>query len=120
FASDLYDPRREYTLKRFCAEREIRYADSGVPVSLDTFTAYGLSFRDRMVPGLEEKFVVAMDRTADGFVLELDSGEKVKTRRVVLAVGITHFKHTPENLAHLPEEFLTHSFQHHDLELFRD
>src|SRR5271166_5376503 len=119
FASNIYDPGGEYTLKQFCADRGIAYGDAGVPVSLDTFTSYGLAFRDRMVPGLEDKLVVGLVRAPEGFVLQLDTGETVKARRVVLAVGITHFKHTPENLAHLPEEFVTHSYQHHDLEPFR-
>jgi thioredoxin reductase len=119
FASNIYDPKSDYTLQRFCADRGIKYADKGVPVSLDTFTSYGLAFRDRMVPQLEDKLVVALDRTPEGFVLRLDSGETVNTRKVVLAVGITHFKYMPENLAHLPEEFLTHSYEHHDLEPFR-
>jgi cation diffusion facilitator CzcD-associated flavoprotein CzcO len=119
FASNLYDPESAYTLKRFCADRGIRYGDTGVPVSLDTFTSYGLAFRDRMVPELEDKLVVALDRAPEGFVLRLDSGETVRARRVVLAIGITHFKYTPENLAHLPEEFVTHSFQHHHLEPLR-
>ena len=119
FASDLYDPESAYTLKQFCADRGIRYGDMGVPVSLDTFTSYGLAFRDRMVPELEDKLVVALDHAPEGFVLRLDSGETVRALRVVLAVGITHFKYIPENLAHLPEEFVTHSFQHHHLEPLR-
>ena len=119
FASNLYDPESVYTLKRFCADHGIRYGDTGVPVSLDTFTSYGLAFRDRMVPELEDKLVVALDRAPEGFVLRLDSGETVRARRVVLAIGITHFKYAPENLAHLPEKFVTHSFQHHRLEPLR-
>ena len=45
FASDIYDPDADFTLKHFCAERRIEYADTGVPVRLETFSAYGLAFR---------------------------------------------------------------------------
>ncbi len=45
FASNIYDPESEFTLGQFCAEHGIEYADSGIPVRLDTFTAYGLAFR---------------------------------------------------------------------------
>jgi Pyridine nucleotide-disulphide oxidoreductase len=38
---------------------------------------------------------------------------------VILAVGITHFGYVPANLRHLPSEFLSHSFQHSELESFR-
>jgi len=119
FASNIYDPADEFTLKCFCTERGINYADTGVPVSLDTFSAYGLAFRHRMVPELEDKLVVRLERSAGGFSLKLDDGETVTARRVVLAVGITHFKYVPANLAHLPAEFLSHSFNHHELEGFR-
>ena len=116
FASSIYDPEDSYTLKDFCAERGIEYSDTGIPVRLETFTAYGLAFKDRMVPELEDKLVVNLDRRPDGFLLRLDDGEAVTARRVVLAVGITHFQHIPANLAHLPSEFSSHSYHHHDLE----
>ena len=119
FASNIYDPEDGFTLRHFCAEQGINYSDTGLPVSRETFTQYGLAFRERMVPELEEKLVVSVERSSDGFVLEFEDGEIVKTRRVVLAVGITHFAHTPSNLTHLPPELLSHSSQHHDLERFR-
>jgi thioredoxin reductase len=119
FASDIYDPERAFTLRQFCAERGIAYADAGLPVHLETFGAYGLAFRDRMVPELEDKFVVNVDRAPGGFTLRLEDGETFQARRVVVAVGITHFEHVPENLAHLPSEFLSHSARHREVEPFR-
>lgn len=119
FASNISDPDRVFTLRHFCAERGIEYADSGIPVSLETFTAYGLAFKERMVPELEDKLVLGLERLKDRFLLRLDTGETVTARRVVLAVGITHFEHIPSNLMHLPAEFLSHSFGHHDVQTFR-
>src|SRR5271157_4511511 len=106
FASDIYDPESAFTLRQFCAERGIEYADTGVPVKLDTFTEYGLAFRDRMVPELEDKLVVSVDRLPDGFRLQLDDGETVQARAVILAVGITNFDYVPQNLASLPPDLL--------------
>ena len=119
FASNIYDPENEFSLARFCAERGIEYGDTGVPVRLETFTAYGLAFKEQMVPSLEEKLVSGVDRLPDGFLLHLEDGETLKAKRVVLAVGITHFEHVPDNLAHLPQEFLSHSGWHQDLAGFR-
>jgi thioredoxin reductase len=119
FASDIYDPEKAFTLRQFCAERGIEYADTGVPVKLETFGAYGLAFRDRMVPELEDKLVVAVDRAPGGFLLRLEDGEIFQARKVVLAVGITHFEYVPENLAHLPAEFFSHSARHREVEPFR-
>jgi thioredoxin reductase len=119
FASNIYDPESAFTLGQFCAERGIEYADAGIPVRLDTFSAYGLAFRDRMVPELEDKLVKSVNRLQDGFLLQLEDGETVHARSVVLAVGITHFDYVPENLANLPAKFLSHSAQHHEVEPFR-
>jgi thioredoxin reductase len=119
FASDIYDPEKAFTLRQFCAERGIQYADTGVPVQLDTFSAYGLAFRDRMVPELEDKLVANVDRAPGGFLLRLEDGETIEARKLVLAVGITHFEHVPENLAHLPSEYLSHSARHREVEPFR-
>ena len=119
FASDIYDPESAFTLRQFCAEQGNEYADTGVPVRLETFTAYGLAFRERMVPELEDKLVAKVERVPGGFLLQLEDGETVQARKVVLAIGITHFAYVPENLAHLPAEVLSHSAQHHELEPFR-
>jgi thioredoxin reductase len=119
FASNIYDPFAKFTLRDFCKERGIEYADMGIPVKLATFGDYGLAFRERMVPELEDKIVSEIERLADGFLLRLDDGEEVKARRVVLAVGITHFEYVPKNLAHLPPQFVSHSYRHHDLASFK-
>ena len=92
FASNISDPNGDYTLGQFCGERGIAYHDKGIPVSLETFAAYGLAFRDRKVPELEDKTVVSVDLQADGFVVGLDTGEMIRAGRVVLAVGVTHFR----------------------------
>ena len=119
FASNLYDPNGEFTLEHFCAQRGIDYSDLEIPVTLDTFAAYGLAFKERMVPELEERMVVSVNRLKDRFCLRLDDGEELTARRIVLAVGITHFEYVPTSLANLPPEFLSHSSAHHDLEPFR-
>jgi len=119
FASNIYDPSGDFTLERFCAEKRVSYADTGIPVGLDTFSSYGLAFKDRMVPELEQKMVASIDRLPEGFGLHLEGGETIKAQRVVLAVGITHFEHVPESLAHLPSEFLSHSASHREVEPFK-
>src|SRR6266850_285186 len=52
-ASSLYDPEYRYTLQHFCAVNGFAYADYNCPVSLQTFTAYGQFFQQRLVPNLE-------------------------------------------------------------------
>ena len=116
FASSLSDPEGKFTLAWYCRERGIAYADTGKPVELETFISYGLEFQKRCVPNLEEKLVVSLARCPAGFELELEDGERLRARRVVVAVGITHYGYIPPVLAALPEGLVSHSSEHRDLE----
>jgi thioredoxin reductase len=119
FASTLYDPGRTFTLQRFCKDHGIPYQDVGLPVSLDTFCSYGVSFQKELVPELEDEKLVALNRAPDGFDLKMESGHAFGTRKVVLAVGIDYFRHLPQPLMHLPAWLCSHSSEHHDLRRFR-
>ena len=111
-ASTLYDPAAEFTLERFCQLNGIPYADNGIPVRLETFSAYGSEFQRRMVPELEDTMVAALERSQGGFRLQLENGERALARRVVVAAGISHFQYLPPVLSGLPEEFVTHTSRH--------
>src|SRR5258708_33306560 len=115
FASNLSDPRGALTLERYCADNGLPYAHTGLPVSLETFAAYGMAFQQRFVPALEARDVVALAQDASGFTLRLDDNATVHCRRVVVAVGITHFASTPDALAELPPALLSHSAAHHEI-----
>lgn len=120
FASNIYDPGADFTLERFCADQGIKYSHDQIPVRLDSFSSYGLAFRKRVVPELEEKMVVGLaEAPGGGFALRLEDGETVVARRVIMAVGIAHFEHLPSELSRLPEELVSHSYRHQDLENFR-
>src|SRR6266550_5629358 len=57
FASSLSDPEGLYTLKRFCAEQGLEYADQSYPIPLDTMAAYGLAFQKKFAPDVEDRTV---------------------------------------------------------------
>lgn len=119
FASTLYDPRRSFTLQKFCADQGLPYEDVDLPIPVETFCAYGLAFQKRFAPDLEETDLVEITRCAEGFELELGNGNSLKSRKVVLAAGIDYFRHIPKLLARLPHALCTHSAEHHDLDRFR-
>jgi thioredoxin reductase len=119
FASSLSDPESQFTLREFCAQNGVRYDDTRIPVSLGTFTAYGDAFQKRYVPELEDKRVTDIRRNAGIFRVELDTGERLETSRVLLAIGVTHFHHIPPELMNLPPELMSHSFAHKNVERFR-
>ena len=119
FASSLYDPGGHFTLRRFCEERNIEYADLGTPVRLEDFCAYGLAFQQRFAPNLDNKRVTSLDRTRTGFTLHLSDGENLTANKVIIATGLSHFEHVPSELAALPKDLLSHSSDHVDLDRFK-
>jgi thioredoxin reductase len=118
FASNLFDPASQFTLKRFCADNGLEYSDHDVPVPLDTFTAYGAAFQQKLVPELEQHRIIGLKPVASGFALDLDSGETFTARRVIVAAGLSDFRQIPGELSKLPPQVLSHAADHHDLGIF--
>jgi thioredoxin reductase len=119
FASCLYDPGSTFTLEAYCKEKGIPYADIGLPVPLEVFASYGLEFQRRFVPELEHNLVTSLRRSAEGFRLGLDDGRSLIARRVVMAVGLTHYENMPPMLVALGENFATHSARHNTVDQFK-
>jgi thioredoxin reductase len=118
FASSLSDPDRVFTLRNYALERGLPYKDIGYPVPLETFTEYALEFQRRLVPMLEETDITCVAEDGDAFVLCTAAGETLRAKRVVLAVGISHFSYLPPVLSALGAEFVSHSAQHRNMDRF--
>jgi thioredoxin reductase len=119
FASHLYDPKGEYTLKQHCALHNIEYADLGVPVSLELFVSYGVAFQKKLVPSLQEVRVTKVRRTQGVFELALATGEQLRAKRVIIATGLNDVEYMPEVLKALPATLRSHSAQIADVTVFR-
>ena len=119
FASNLYDPEGAFTLEDYCREQGLDYQRSGLPIPRETFVGYGLEFQRRMVPHLEQSDIAHVAAHREGFALTTMDGARLTARRVVLAVGITHFAYTPPILKSLPAQALSHSSQYGDVSRFR-
>jgi len=83
------------------------------PVPLRRFIDYGHWVQRNGVPDLDHRSVAQVDRSGRGFRLELEDGEAVTARRVVVAAGIERFKHLPRGYA--PGERISHTGDHSDL-----
>jgi thioredoxin reductase len=118
FASSLSDPDSSFTLKHYCEREGIPYSDTGNPVPLEAFAAYGIAFQKKFAPALENKQIVSVQQISDAFRIRLEDGEVFEARKVIVAVGISHFGYVPPILANLPEEFVSHSSRHSTLEHF--
>jgi thioredoxin reductase len=71
--------------------------------------AYGEEYRSRLVPNVERKMLQSLTQSSSGFRAELDDGQTVEARRVVIAVGLQPFKHVPQLFNDLPAELCSHS-----------
>ncbi len=118
-ASSLSSPKAGSRLEDYCAARGLDYQDHDLPVPLAQFSDYATSFVERFVPELEDTLVTSLERDGDDYAITLQTGERLTARKVVLAVGITAFAHTPDILSALPASALSHSFDHRDADQFK-
>jgi FAD-dependent urate hydroxylase len=119
FASNLSDPEQIFTLRQFCIEQGSPYDDLHRPIPLETFSAYGLAFQKRFVPDVEHEELVSLIPIPEGFDLRMKSGLCFRACKVVIATGLTCFRHIPESLAHLPSDKLSHSAEIHEFQRFQ-
>jgi cation diffusion facilitator CzcD-associated flavoprotein CzcO len=115
-ASNLGDPDGRLGLHPFRATAGLPHTE---PVPIDDFVRYGQWFQEQAVPHLERRTVTEVSPNARGFRVRLDDGEEFHARRVVVATGISHFAKRPEQLADLPADAVSHSFDQADLGRFR-
>lgn len=120
FASNLWDPRHAFTLENFCREKGLPYQATALPVPLDTFLAYTAWFQEKAgvsSNGLSVTRIEGADRGM--FSLTTSDGRSFAARRVVLATGHMSFMNVPEVLRAMPQQYLAHTAQLHDLTGYR-
>jgi cation diffusion facilitator CzcD-associated flavoprotein CzcO len=123
-ASSIAAPRPGYELSTWCRRTGRESLRGHQPIPIDAFIDYGLWFQGRLVPDVERRTVVAVDRFRDGFTVVLDSGQELAAAAVVVATGLTYYAYVPPELERgatgepSPAGVLSHSAQHHDLRDF--
>jgi len=119
FASNLADADDRYTLAAYCAHEGVPYEDEGLPVSRESFIDYGRAFQQRFVPEVEDRLVVSLRRSGDGFAVQLEDGEIVTADKIIVAIGVSDFAYLPPVFSGLPTELVSHAAQHEDMATFR-
>jgi len=119
FATSLYDPGHTFTFERYCRERNIPYADLGVPPRLEDFIDYGRAFQRKLVPQLEEVMIKSLEHVGSCYRLRFETGAHCTARAVVVAAGISHFAALPATISNLPRNLVTHTSEHNDLRAFK-
>jgi cation diffusion facilitator CzcD-associated flavoprotein CzcO len=115
-ASQLWDPKHEFSLEAYQAETGDRFS---APVPLAGFVNYGLWFQRKAVPHLDTRKIATIESDGSGFRLTLADGESIKTQRVIVAAGICPFARRPAEFANLPCELVSHSSQNVPFAQFR-
>lgn len=118
FASNLWDPNRRFTLKRYCLEKGLPYQPVGDPLSLASFLEYAEWFRQHAACESRDVRIVRIRRDTNSFSVELVDGTSFTSRRVILATGHMPFRAIPPQLSHLPEPLLLHTTGIRDVKAF--
>src|SRR3984893_10285239 len=103
FATSIPTPQRHYTFPEYCRTRGLEDFE---PIEYATFAQYGEWFQEQLVPDVERVLVSDVARVDDGFEVSLETGERLRARRVVVAVGLGYFTAIPEVLSGLPGELI--------------
>jgi lysine/ornithine N-monooxygenase len=114
-ATNIAEPVGPFSLKTYLGEIG---EEQPWPVPLRRFIEYGSWLQRRAVPDLDERHVTSLHRSGSRFRLDLEGGESVTARRVVVAAGISPFEHVPGGFEHLPSDRVSHTAHHRDLRVF--
>lgn len=114
------DPAQELTLSGFLQERGL-HAEEVLPLSRDLYLDHAQWFQERAGIEVDERLVARLRRLDGDFVAELDDGDELRARRVVLAVGFQYFDHVPVELRRiLPKDRWQHTRDLVDLSQLRE
>jgi lysine/ornithine N-monooxygenase len=116
FASNLWDPRRAFTLEVFCREKRIAFQPTAKPVPIEVFLAYAAWFQERTGVSSNGLSIASVARDGrNNFLLTSNDGRQFTARRVVIASGHMPFAFVPELLRRLPGHLVAHTTHLHDL-----
>jgi FAD-dependent urate hydroxylase len=116
FATSIAVPEPGHDFPAWLAGRGLETLE---PISYADFTEYGLWVQRQIVPDVQPVDVAMVQQTTGGeYALQLASGQTVRARKVVVAVGLHGLKQMPERLAGFPDALVSHSFGQYDFRRF--
>ena len=115
-ACHISDPNRALTMDGYVAATGVVIPQ---PVPLADFISYGLWFQQQVVPDVDPRRIVKVERAGNGFRLGLDDGEFFHAQRVVVATGISKFPRRPPIFDGFHSDLVSHTSEHRTLGQFR-
>jgi thioredoxin reductase len=114
YASTIHDPSGR-SIATYCKEKGHPYRPVAVPVSLASFGAYGLECYSRIGANADPSWVKEVSKQGDEYRITLTDGAETFCSKVVIATGITHFAHLPEQFSGFSSDLVSHSSAHSDV-----
>jgi hypothetical protein len=116
WATNLSDPRQEFTFERFLAGAGY---PKNYPLPIDAFIEYGLWFQRHAVPEVDETYVTSIERDGRLYRFTLADGRSLQSRGVVMATGLQAYAHWPDQFLSLSKDRVSHSSDHSDFSRFK-
>lgn len=114
-ATQIADPTHSLTLETY-------QAASGTPITkpvpLACFVEYGQWYQRQALPDLDQREIVCVEKSPNGFQIILSDGETLHSRRVVIAAGIRSFAWRPPEFDNLPSALASHASDHDNFSQF--
>src|SRR5580704_17895506 len=114
-ATQISGPDSSLSLERFqesCGETFY------MPVPLERFVEYGKWYQRSVIPDLDQREVIRVEKDRNGFRIILHDGEVFHCHRVVVAAGIGSFARRPSEFENVPSSLASHTSKHRDLRVF--
>jgi FAD-dependent urate hydroxylase len=116
FATSIAVPERGHSFPEWCRQHGLEDFE---PCTMQSFAVYGLEIQKRFVPDLEEVLVSNVSSRADEFDVTLSSGERLRSRKVVVCTGLSGLAEIPDLLRGLGPDRTKHTFDISDYSKFR-
>ena len=115
-ATHIVDPDNLLTLDAFAAVTSLGRPD---PLPLEDFVRYGDWFQRTALPDLDTRRVAKIEPAGRELWITLEDGSTLRTRRVVVAMGLAKQEFRPAAFDRLPATLVSHTADHASLEPFR-
>jgi FAD-dependent urate hydroxylase len=103
------------SLDSYCAASGVQLR---LPLPLNRFIEYGTWVQQQVAADVDRRTVQHLDGNGGSYELRLSDGDRLTSRQVVVAAGISDFAHQPAYAAALPPELASHTGEHTDLGQF--
>lgn len=117
FATSIPVPKSGFSFPNWCRKHGLEDFE---PCTMQSFSAYGLEIQKQFVPDLEEVLVRNVSLCDSGFELALSSGERLRSRKVVVSTGLSGLARIPDALRELGPDRMRHTFDISDYSEFRN